>query len=140
ALDRRQLARLCQRAENDFVGAPTGIMDQMASLHGRAGHLVFLDTRTLEVAHVPLNLDAAGLSLLVVDTRAPHRHVDGEYAARRRDCEDAARLLGVPALRDADLGDLDGLPARLLPRARHVVTENARVLDVVEALRSGADP
>jgi galactokinase len=139
-IDRTELARFCQRAENDFVGAPTGIMDQMAALHGREGHLVFLDTRSMEVSHVRFDLAAAGLALLVVDTRAPHRHVDGEYAARRRDCEEAARLLGVPALRDADVSDLERLPTQLLPRARHVVTENARVLDVVEALRSGVDP
>jgi galactokinase len=139
-LDRTTMARLCQRAENDFVGAPTGIMDQMAALYGREGHLVFLDTRSLEVSQIPLDLAAAGLSLLVVDTRAPHRHVDGEYAARRRSCEEAARLLGVPALRDADLDRLDSLPPDLLTRARHVVTENARVLEVVGLLRSGADP
>jgi galactokinase len=139
-LDRTTMARLCQRAENDFVGAPTGIMDQMAALHGREGHLVFLDTRSLEVSQVPLDLAAAGLSLLVVDTRAPHRHVDGEYAARRRSCEEAARLLGVPALRDADLDRLDSLSPDLRARARHVVTENTRVLEVVGLLRSGADP
>ena len=81
-----------------------------------------------------------GLALSVIDTKAPHRHVDGEYASRRRDCEEAARLLGVPALRDTTLRDVDRLPATLLPRARHVVTENARVLEVVALLRSGADP
>jgi galactokinase len=75
-----------------------------------------------------------------MDTRAPHRHVDGEYAARRRDCERAARLLGVPALRDAAVADLGALPRSLLPRARHVVTENARVVEVADLLRSGADP
>lgn len=139
-LGRTMMARLCQRAENDFVGAPTGIMDQMASLHGRAGHLVFLDSRSLEVTHVPLDLAAAGLALLVIDTRAPHRHVDGEYAARRRSCEKAASMLGVPSLRDVALPDLSALPGHLLRRARHVVTENARVLEVVDVLRSGADP
>ena len=75
----------------------------------------------------------ARVVLLVVDTKAPHRHADGEYADRRRACEEAARVLGVPALRDASRSDLDPLPADLLPRARHVVTENARVLDVVGA-------
>jgi galactokinase len=134
-----ELARICQQAENDYVGAPTGVMDQMASMHGRAGHAAFLDTRSLSVEHVPFDLAARGLVLLVVDTRAPHRHVDGEYASRRRDCEEAARSLGVPALRDATLRDLEGLPAALVPRARHVVTENARVLDVVALLRSGTD-
>jgi galactokinase len=140
SLDRAAIARACQRAENDFVGAPTGAMDQMASMHGREGHAVFLDTRTMAVEHVRLDLSSRGLALLVVDTRAPHRHVDGEYAARRRDCEHAARLLGVPALRDAAIADLAALPALLRARARHVVTENARVLEVVDLLRSGADP
>ncbi|HEU4539836.1 MAG TPA: galactokinase [Jiangellaceae bacterium] len=139
-LAKTELAKVCQRAENEFVGAPTGIMDQMVAMHGREGHAVFIDTRTLQVSHVPLDLATAGLALLVVDTRAPHRHVDGEYAARRRACEEAARLLGVPALRDARIEQLDVLPDQLLPRARHVVTENARVLEVVELLRSGADP
>lgn len=139
-IDRSELARLCRRAENEFVGAPTGIMDQMASLYGRAGHLVFLDTRSLVVEQVPLDLAAAGLVLLVVDTRAPHRLVDGEYAERRRSCDAAVAALGVPALRDARLDDLAGLPDLLRRRARHVVTENARVLAVVETLRSGADP
>ncbi|HEX6232789.1 MAG TPA: galactokinase [Jiangellaceae bacterium] len=139
-LAKTELAKVCRRAENEFVGAPTGIMDQMAAMHGREGHAVFIDTRSLRVSHVPLDLAASGLALLVVDTRAPHRHVDGEYAARRQSCEQAARLLGVPALRDAQLDQLDALPDHLLPRARHVVTENARVLEVVELLRSGADP
>ena len=135
-----ELARICQQAENDYVGAPTGVMDQMASMHGRAGHAVFLDTRSLAIEHVPLDLAARGLALLVVDTKAPHRHADGEYADRRRACEEAARVLGVPALRDASPSDLDALSAELLPRARHVVTENSRVLDAVALLRSGADP
>jgi galactokinase len=135
-----ELARICQRAENDFVGAPTGVMDQMVSMHGRAGHAVFLDTRTLSVEHVPLDLATGGLTLLVIDTHAPHRHAGGEYADRRRACEQAAALLGVPALRDVGLADLDRLPLELLPRARHVVTENQRVLDVVALLRAGTDP
>jgi galactokinase len=140
-LDRVALARIAQRAENDFVGAPVGIMDQMAVLYGRAGHALFLDTRSLEVRPVPLRLSEAGLALLVIDTHAPHRLVDGEYAARRRSCEQAATMLGVAALRDATAAAVAGLPdATLRRRARHVVTENARVLRVVEALRSGVDP
>jgi galactokinase len=147
-LARDDLAAAARRAENDVVGAPTGVMDQMASLHGRAGHLVFLDTRTLAVEHVPFDPPAAGLQLLVVDSRAPHALVDGEYAERRRSCERAAELLGVPALRDIPLDDLDdalaaldGPDAELLRRrVRHVVTEDARVLDVVAALSDGGDP
>lgn len=134
------VALLAQRAENDFVGMPCGVMDQFASTHAQAGHLLLLDTRSLEVEQIPFDLAAEGLELLVVDTRAPHRLVDGEYAARRRSCEEAARLLGVPALRDVD--DLDAA-LRALPdetlrrRVRHVVTENGRVLDVVALLRAG---
>ena len=136
----RDVALLAQRAENDFVGMPCGVMDQFASTHARAGHLLLLDTRSLEVAHIPFDLPSVGLALLVVDTKAPHQLVDGEYAQRRAACEQAARLLGVPALRDVT--DLDAALAQLddevlRRRVRHVVTENARVLDVVELLRAG---
>lgn len=141
-VDRTTLALLAQRAENDFVGMPCGVMDQMAAMHGRAGHLVFLDTRSLEVEHVPFDLAAAGLALLVVDTRAPHRLVDSAYADRRATCHAAAAALGMPALRDVT--DLDAALARLdepaRRRVRHVVTEDARVLAVVDALRDGSDP
>ncbi|MCM0677387.1 galactokinase, partial [Micromonospora phytophila] len=92
--------RLAQRAENAYVGAPTGIMDQSAVIRCRAGHALFLDCRDESVEHIPFDLDAAGLAVLVVDSRAPHRHADGEYAARRKSCERAAQALGVPALRD----------------------------------------
>jgi galactokinase len=140
-LDRVALARAAQRAENDFVGAPVGIMDQMAVLHGLSGHAIFLDTRSLEVQPVPLRLAEHGLALLVIDTRAPHRLVDGEYADRRRSCERAASALGLPALRDATVASVAGLTDGVLRRrARHVVTENARVLTVVSALRAGQDP
>ncbi len=139
-----ELALLARRAENDFVGAPTGVMDQIASIHGRGGHVVFLDTRSLVVEHVPFSPAAHGLTLLVVDTRTPHRLVDGQYAQRRRTCQDAARALGVPALRDLGVDDLDAALPRLPEetmrrRVRHVVTENARVIDVVGVLRSGRD-
>ncbi len=141
-IDRTSLARLTQRAENDFVGVPSGIMDQSASLLCREGHALFLDTRTLTVEQVPLDLDAAGLALLVVDTRAPHRLADGEYAARRHDCEQGAAALGLPYLRDLGVDDLPAALGRLgddtiRRRVRHVVTENARVLDVVGLLRTG---
>jgi galactokinase len=130
--------RLAQRAENDFVGAPTGIMDQSASVLCRAGHALFLDCRTLDVEHIPFDVAAAGLAVLVINTNAPHRHVDGEYANRRAACEAAARALGVPALRDAGLADLSRLDDPVLfRRARHIVTENQRVLDTVGVLRSG---
>ena len=144
-LSRDELAAAARRAENDVAGAPTGVMDQMASLHGRAGHLVFLDTRSMAVEPVPFDPAAAGLALLVIDTKAPHALVDGEYAERHRSCAQATELLGVSALRDISVDGLDEALARLddellRRRVRHVVTENARVLDVVAALRSGADP
>jgi galactokinase len=139
--DRSALARLAQRAENDFVGMPCGIMDQSASLLCTPGHALFLDTRDGHAEQVPLDLDAEGLALLVVDTRAPHRLVDGEYAARRCDCERGAAALGVPSLRDVGVDDLPQALARVDDtvgrRVRHVVTENARVLDVVRSLRAG---
>ncbi|MEU6076990.1 galactokinase [Micromonospora sp. NPDC047074] len=134
--------RLAQRAENRYVGAPTGIMDQSAVVRCWDGHALFLDCRDESVEHVPFDLDAAGLAVLVVDSRAPHRHADGEYAARRTSCERAAGLLGVTALRDVPADGLAGALARLdeeetRRRVRHVVTENQRVLDTVALLRSG---
>jgi galactokinase len=140
-VEKTPLARLARRAENDFVGAPTGGMDQMAAMHGAAGRLVFLDTRTDETELIPFDLPGHGLALLVVDTRAPHRLVDGQYGERRRDCAEAAAQLGVPALRDATLAAVEELTDdRLRRRARHVVTEDERVLEVVERLRAGKDP
>jgi galactokinase len=125
---------LAQRAENDFVGVPCGIMDQSAAVLCRAGHALFLDCRSGAVDHVPFHA-----TLLVIDTRAPHRLVTGEYATRRAACEQAARALRLPALRDASLADLDRLDDPVVRRrARHVVTENQRVLDAVRLLRSGS--
>jgi galactokinase len=134
--------RLVQRSENGYVGAPTGIMDQSASLRCRAGHALFLDCRSLAVEHIPFDVAAEGLAVLVLNSNAPHSHSDGEYGARRRSCEDAARILGVPALRDVPADGLDAALKRLddpvmRRRVRHVVTENQRVLDTVEVLRSG---
>ncbi len=136
----REIALLAQRAENDFVGMPCGIMDQFASTQATAGHLLLLDTRSLEVRHIPFDLAADGLTLLVIDTRAHHQLVDGEYAARRKSCEEAARELGIGSLRDVtDLGlalsELDDDTLRR--RVRHVVTENERVLTVVDLLEAG---
>ena len=144
-LTRTDLVELARRSENDFVGAPTGILDQSASLLCTAGNALFLDTREKRTEQVPLDLAAVGLELLVVDTGTSHAHADGGYGDRRRECEQAAARLGVPALRDvADVAGLaaldDGGDDVLLRRARHVVTENARVLEVVRILRSSADP
>ncbi|WP_433609654.1 galactokinase [Dactylosporangium sp. CA-139114] len=134
--------RLAQRAENEYVGAPTGIMDQSASTLCREGHALFLDCRSLATEQVPFDLAAQGLAILVVDSRAPHAHVSGEYAARRRSCEEAAKILDVTALRDVEPAGLEAALARLddevmRRRVRHVVTEDQRVLDTVEALRAG---
>jgi galactokinase len=141
-LARTDLVELARRSENDFVGAPTGILDQSASLLCTVGHALFLDTRERRTEQVPLDLAAAGLELLVVDTGTSHTHADGGYGDRRRECEDAAARLGVPALRDVpDVAALAALDDDvLLRRARHIVTENARVLDVVRILRGSADP
>ena len=139
------LARLSLVAENDFVGAPTGMMDQLASLRCTAGHAIFLDNRTLDVEQVPLDVAAAGLALVVLDSRVHHDHAEGGYGDRRASCERAAALLGVPALRDVDPADLDAALARLPDdelrrRVRHVVTEDARVVDAANALRAGDWP
>lgn len=138
-LDRRALARVGRLAENEYVGAPTGIMDQSASLLGSRDAAVFLDCRTLESEVVPLGLEAAGLTILVMDTGVSHAHATGGYGDRRAACEAGARALGVAALRDLSVDDLgrarEMLDAVTFRRVRHVVTENARVLDVVRALR-----
>jgi len=135
-----QRAKLARRAENAFVGAPTGLMDQAASTLCTAGHALFFDCRTDAAEQVLLDTLSSGLEILVLDTKTPHALVDSEYAARRTSCEEAARLLGVPALRDVT--DLDAALAQLSDpvmrrRVRHVVTENARVLEAVAILRAG---
>jgi galactokinase len=136
-LSRADLARAGRRAENDVVGAPVGIMDQAASLLCHADAALLLDCRTLETADVPLGFADAGLVTLVADSRVRHDLAAGGYGDRRRDCVEAAATLGVPALRDATPAMLDRLSGVLLRRARHVVTEQARVHRVVELLRSG---
>ncbi len=140
-LDRTELARIVQRAENDYVGSPTGLLDQMAILHSRARHLSFFDARDLTVEPVECDPSSAGLELLVIDSNAPHQLVDGAYAARRQACEAAASRLGVDTLREID--DVDAALAALADdsvtqrRARHVLTENQRVLDCVALIRGG---
>ncbi|MEV6294430.1 galactokinase [Streptomyces sp. NPDC051896] len=138
-----KLARLCQRAENVYVGAPTGIMDQTASACCEQGHALFLDTRDLSQRQIPFDLAAEGLRLLVVDTRVKHAHSGGEYGKRRAGCEKGAALLGVDALRDVPYAELDAALARLgdeeevVRLVRHVVTEDHRVERVVDLLRAG---
>ena len=133
-------AKLARRSENVFVGAPTGLMDQAASTLCTAGHALFFDCRTDAAEQVLFDTTSAGLEILVLDTKTPHALVDSEYAARRASCEQAARLLGIPALRDVTDLDaaLDQLPDPVLKRrVRHVVTENARVLEAADVLRAG---
>ncbi|MFE0024478.1 galactokinase [Amycolatopsis sp. NPDC059021] len=138
---RYEVARWVQRAENDFVGAPTGLLDQTASLCCTDSHVLFLDVRSGEMEQVPFGLAEAGVRVLIMDTRTKHSHADGGYGERRRGTERAAELLGVKALRDVTLDGLAdalaALPAELAPLVRHVVTENQRVLDVVALLRAG---
>jgi galactokinase len=137
-VDPRSVAALARRAENDYVGAPTGVMDQLASMLGTPGHATLLDCRTLAARQVPLDLQSARLALLVVDTHARHELVSSGYGDRRRDCERAAEQLGVDALRDATLDQAESLAdPTLARRARHVVTEIARVHDVVDLLEAG---
>ena len=146
-----ELAAIARRCENEFVGAPTGVMDQAVSMMAEAGHLLYLDTRSMEIVQVPFALAESGLTLLVIDTRTSHEHHDGGYGSRRKAVEDGARLLGVSELRDVEVVDLpvaltrleevaDADSAVIARRVRHVVTENARVRAVVEVLESGADP
>ena len=145
---RTVLAAACVRAENEIAGAPTGGMDQSASLRARAEHALLLDCLDSSVRHVPFDLAADGLALLVVDTRAAHSLVDGQYAARRATCEAAARTLGVASLREVAPGDglADALarlaeasedPGTAVRRVRHVVSEIARVEALVELLDAG---
>ncbi|MEU1010264.1 galactokinase [Streptomyces sp. NPDC005890] len=142
-LQRWKLARLCQRAENVYVGAPTGIMDQTASACCEPGHALFLDTRDLSQQQIPFDLAAEGLRLLVVDTQVKHAHSGGEYGKRRAGCEKGAALLGVDALRDIPYDGLDAALARLgdeeevVRLVRHVVTEDERVERTVALLRAG---
>jgi galactokinase len=139
-LTRQQLARAGQLGENLIVGAPTGIMDQTASIFGKADHAVFLDCRTMEIENVPLGFEKNDLELLVIDTRVTHRLVDGGYAERRAACERAAAVFNVKSLRDLSVTDLvkakELLDDVTFRRMKHVITENARVLETVEILKS----
>ena len=131
-------AILCQRAEHEFAGVPCGIMDQFAVASGRVGHALLLDCRSRDVRFVPL---ASAVAVLVIDSGVKHALTDGGYAARRRDCEEAARLLGRAALRDVTpaewaVGEA-AIPDVARRRARHVIAENGRVLAFAAALEAG---
>jgi galactokinase len=138
-----QLARHAQRAENEFVGVPCGLMDQMVSMCARAGEAMLFDARSGATEHIEFDPPGAGLRLCVIDTRSSHEHAGGAYAIRRQECATAADRLGVPALRDIPpegledaLRSLAETPV-LARRIRHVVTENARTLQAADLLRAG---
>lgn len=137
-IDRKEQARLAQRAENDYVGAPTGLLDQLAVLFGEPATALLIDFRDLTISPVPFDPEAGGVALLLIDSRARHAHADGEYAARRASCERAAADLQASSLRDVwDRGraELDAVRNPIdARRARHVLTENGRVLDFVAAV------
>jgi galactokinase len=139
-VERRKLAAIARRAENDFVGAPTGIIDQYASLLCEADHAMLLDCATLDVTQVPFRPADAGVAALIIDTRVTHALVSGEYGRRRAECEEAARLLGVPylgAITDPAVAGRLADPV-LRRRARHVISDDARAREFAAALRSSA--
>ena len=139
-LSRPELARVGQLAENEIVGAPTGIMDQSASLLGERDHAVFLDCKSLEAQSIELGFDDEGLELLIIDTRVAHRLNDGGYATRRAACELGASQMGATSLREVSADQLDKAKEIMddvtFRRVRHIVTENERVLETVEELRT----
>jgi galactokinase len=138
-LDPLEKAHLCQKAEHDFAGVPCGIMDQVASILGKPDELLLLDCRTEKTTSVPLKDPA--VTVLIVNTNTRHALAESEYAKRRSQCEEVARILEVPSLRDASPAALGRVRRRLTPvlyhRAKHVLSENERVLKAVEALRQG---
>ncbi len=132
--DLRELAKLCSRVENDWVGAQTGLLDQFAALLSEPGHALRIDFRSLDVRAVPLDLGE--WRLVTVDSGATHSHAGSGYNERRAECEAAAEALGVESLRDATEQDLERLDGALRRRARHILTENARVDAMAEALHA----
>jgi galactokinase len=133
--DRRDLAKLCSRVENDWAGAQTGLLDQLAALFGEAGHAIRLDMRTLAID--PVAMDLRGYTLVTVDSGVEHAHAGSGYNARRRECREACAALGIESLRDATEAAAAALPDPLDRRVRHVLSENARVDETVDALAAG---
>jgi galactokinase len=129
------LARIGQRIEHRWVGAQTGLLDQLASLSGRQGQAVLIDFRTHELTHVPLDLREH--RLLILSSGVEHAHASSGYNRRREECAEAAHRMGTESLRDAVIQDLHVLPDVLARRARHVITENGRVLQAVASLERG---
>ncbi len=140
-ISERELALCALEAENRFVGVQCGIMDQFAAALGREGHALRIDCRSLQVKHIPLPVEERGMAIVVIDSRVPRGLEATPYNQRRQECARAAELLGVESLRDTNEEMLEGkrstLPATLYRRARHVVSENARVLAAADALRGG---
>ncbi|GAB3035852.1 galactokinase [Mycobacterium bourgelatii] len=138
-LDRVEAARIAQRAENEYVGAPTGLLDQLSALFAEPDTALLIDFRDITVRPVPFDPDAAGVTLVLIDSRVRHSHAGGEYADRRASCERAAAAMGAATLRDVQDRGLAALSAVTDPvdlrRARHVLTENQRVLDFAAALK-----
>jgi galactokinase len=134
------MARATQKAENDYVGMPCGIMDQSVSLMGRMGSALLLDCRDLTTESVPFDVASAGLELLIIDTQAHHALVDGGYAERRASCESVAAKFGIPSMRHLTMDQLESRKNEVTEtefiRARHAVTEIQRVKDAVIALRA----
>ncbi len=142
ALPPVEKALLCQKAEHDYAGVPCGIMDQFTSVLAQKDHALLLDCRSRTPQLVPMS--DPGVTVLIINTNVRHKLAEGEYAKRRTECETAARILQVPALRDATLADLDKARPRLDPvvfrRARHVITENQRTLDFARAIQASDWP
>ena len=136
-IEKWALAKIGQRAEHEFAGVRSGIMDQFASVFGTANHALFLDCRSLDWQPIPLS----SAQFIICNTKTKHDLADGEYNKRRADCEQAAALLGHKSLRDVTINEFNekgnDLPERLLRRARHVITENVRVLAAVNSLKNG---
>ncbi|CAB4884153.1 unannotated protein [freshwater metagenome] len=135
-----EIARAAQKAENDYVGMPCGIMDQSVSLMGREGSALLLDCRDLSTESVPFDVASAGLELLIIDTQAHHALVDGGYAERRASCESVAAKFSIPSMRHLTMDVLESRKSEITEtefiRARHAVTEIQRVKDAVIALRA----
>ena len=138
---RKELALIGQSAENNVVGAPTGIMDQTASMLAKADSVVLIDCQDLEVSLIDLGLAKHDLVVAIIDTRVSHSHAHGGYGSRRTSCEQGAEKLGVSSLRELSLSDLPRAKSQLddvtYRRVKHVITENQRVLDAVAAMRAG---
>lgn len=135
AIDRMEIAKLCARVENDWVGAQTGLLDQLASLYGAPDTALCIDFATLAIESVPLALE--GWRLVVLDSGERHAHASSGYNERRAECATACELLGVPSLREVSLEQLGALPEPLARRAEHVLSENDRVRATVAALHAG---